>query len=328
MVGSNLARALLASGQPLRGIVHQDRRAVEGLAMELVSADLQDLPALCRAFQGVDVVYHLAGMISLALEDEPRMQQVNVSGVRNVLEACRAAGVRRLVHFSSIHALEQEPLDQHLDEERPLALALHHAPYDRTKAEGEKLVRQAIAAGLDAVILNPTAIVGPYDFKPSYFGQALKLIASGRLPALVTGGFDWVDVRDVVTAAIQAANTAPPGRRYLIAGHWRSVSQVARGITSLCGVRPPLVTVPLALAYQLAPLVKMAAMLNGSRPLYTRVTLGALRSNRWISYARAAQELNYQPRPFEETLQDTLAWFNSQSRSSSNESLPARSDTV
>ena len=277
--------------------------------MELVQADLLDLPALTRAFHDVEVVYHLAGLISLSEQDDARMQAINVEGVRNVLAACHASGVRRLVHFSSIHALVQEPFSTPVDEDRPLASSSRHTPYERSKAAGEALVRQAIAEGLDGLILNPTAIFGPYDFRPSFFGQALILMATGRLPVLVSGGFDWVDVRDVADAAIQAAQFAPSGSRFLLSGHWRSISQVAHSVARLTGAHPPRISVSLGLAYYAAPLVKLFALLNGSRPLYTRVSLGALRSNRKISHAHASQVLYFRPRPFEETLQDTLDWF-------------------
>ncbi len=309
LVGGNLARELIARGQFVRGIIHQDRQAVAGLEMELVQADLLDLPSLAGAFKGMDVVYHLAGLISLSEQDEARMRATNIDGVQNVIAACRVSKVRRLVHFSSIHALEQYPLDVPVDEERPLALASRYGPYERTKAAGEELVRQALREGLDGVILNPSAIVGPFDFRPSYFGQALILMAKGSLPVLVRGGYDWVDVRDVVNAAIQAAQSAPSGSRFLLSGHWCSVSQVAQLVARLAGTKPPRLTLPLEIASLAAPLMTFYARIAKNHPLYTRTSLSALRSNRQVSHARASEKLGYQPRAFEETVYDTLAWF-------------------
>lgn len=307
LVGGNLARALRARGESVRGIIHHDRKAVEGLDIELVQADLLDSPALIRAFNGVEVVFHLAGFISLSEQNAAHMEDINIEGVRNVIAACQVCRVRRLVHFSSIEALIQEPFETPVDEERPLATGPHYPLYNRTKAAGEALVRQA--EGLETVILNPTGILGPYDFRPSFFGQALLLMAAGRLPVMVSGGFDWVDVRDVVNAAIQAARSAPAGSRFLLSSHWVSAVDVARAVARLSGFNPPRFSVPISLAYHAAPLVALFARLSGSPPLYTRDSLGALRSNHRISHARAAQMLGYQPRPFEESLQDTLDWF-------------------
>ena len=311
LVGGNLARALLAQGRQVRGIIHQDRRAVEGLDVELVQADVRDLTSIRKALEGADVVYHLAASISLAMDSWPEVEAVNVQGTRNVVDACLQCGVGRLVHFSSIHALEQEPLDVPLDESRPRVASSDnkYPPYDRSKAAGEEEVRRGIARGLQAIILNPTAIVGPYDYYPSYFGWAITALVKGRVPALVEGGFDWVDVRDVVQAALRAERSAPSGTSYLLSGNWHSVRQVAELVGELTGTHSPRLSVPIGVAYQAAPFMAWLARFNGSRPIYTRVSLRALRSNRQISHARAMRDLDYRPRTFKETLADTLDWF-------------------
>lgn len=316
LVGASLVRTLLAQSRDVRALVHTDLRALASLEVETVQADVRDREALERAMRGVEVVYHLAGSISLAMDSEREMEAINVLGTRNVVDACLHSGVRRLVHFSSIHSLRQEPLDQPVDENRPLvdtdcspAALAHIPPYDRSKAQGERVVQAGITRGLDAVILQPTAMLGPYDFKPSYLGQALIQLAGGRIPALVRGGFDWVDVRDVVAGALRAEQAAPSGARYLLSGHWHTVREVAELGASVTGRAAPRFTVPLGLADAFAPLMLLLARFNGSHPIYTRVTLRALRSNQQVSHARAAQELGYIARPLAETVRDTLTWF-------------------
>jgi dihydroflavonol-4-reductase len=163
--------------------------------------------------------------------------------------------------------------------------------------------------GLDAVIISPTAIIGPHDYQPSYFGEALLTMVHRRLPALVTGGFDWVDVRDVVEGAIQAEERAPTGAKYILSGHWVSMCDLATMVAEIAGVPVPRLVCPLWLARIGAPVATAVGRLSGKRPLYTSVSMRALRSNRHISHDRATQELGYQPRPFRETLVDTLRWF-------------------
>ncbi|TLN06095.1 NAD-dependent epimerase/dehydratase family protein, partial [bacterium] len=230
--------------------------------------------------------------------------------------ACLRGGGRRLVHFSSIDALRQEPLDRAVDEDRPLidegcsaAERARIAPYDLSKAQSEREVQSGIARGLDAVILRPTAVLGPYDFKPSYLGHALIQLAYGRIPALVRGGFDWVDARDVAAGALQAEASAPAGSRYLLGGHWHTIREVAGLVAKLTGQPAPLFTVPMGLADACAPLMLHLARFNGTQPIYTRVTLNALRSNRQVDHARALRELAYTARPLAESLRDTLSWF-------------------
>jgi dihydroflavonol-4-reductase len=182
-------------------------------------------------------------------------------------------------------------------------------PYERSKAEGDRLVLAAVEAGMDIVTITPTAVLGPCDFRPSYIGQAIWMLAHGRIPALVNGGYDWVDVRDVVEGSIAAELAAPTGRRYLLGGHWHPVREVASLIAGCSGVHAPRFTVPLELAEFAEPLMASLAKINGSEPLYTRAMLHALHSNHTMSWQRAARELGYNPRPLKETIADTLRWF-------------------
>jgi dihydroflavonol-4-reductase len=307
-VGANLVRSLLAQGQQVRTLVHHDRRALEGLDVEVVEGDIGSPDALDGALAGVDVVYHTAAHISLRMDDWPLTRYVNVHGTRNVVEACLRARVVRLVHFSSIHALDHMAQAGTVDETCPL-VDDHCPPYDRSKAAGEREVQEGIARGLDAVIIRPTAVIGPYDFRPSHLGQVLLALARGTMPALVTGGFDWVDVRDVVTGAIRAAERAPAGACYLLSGHWVSVVNLAAAVERLTGRPAPRFVCPMSLARIGAPFASAFAWLTGTRPLFTSVSLRALRLTCPVSHEKAGRDLEYEPRPFADTIADTLAWF-------------------
>jgi len=309
LVGGNLVRAMLAQGRSVSALVHQDRRALEGLDIETANADLTDPASLEHAFRGAQVVYHLASSISIRMDDWDALQRINVDGTRNVVDACLRCGVEKLVYFSSIHAYQQEPFDLPLDEDRPLLTGDGIPPYVRSKAAAESIARRAPECGLATLIVIPSAILGPFDFRPSYLGQALQLLAQGRIPALVRGGYDWVDVRDVVAGAMQVERLGRSGARYILSGHWRSLREVAEAAAQVSGTPAPGFTVPIWLAETFQPLMAKLAQINGSQPLYTRTMLDAMRSNRNISHARASRDLGYAPRPFEETLTDTLNWF-------------------
>jgi dihydroflavonol-4-reductase len=308
-VGTNLVRALLAQGRPIRALVHVDRQSVAGLDVEVVKGDIRDQDSLLAAFSGAEVVYHLAAHISLLKEEWPLLESVNITGTRNVVEACLRCGVSRLVHFSSIHTIAQAPKNIPVDESRPLVESRHGLSYDHSKAAAEEEVRRGIEKGLDAIIISPTAIIGPYDYRPSHFGEALLRLANGNLPALVTGGYDWVDVRDVVQGALRAEERAPTGAKYILSGHWVSLRDVATLVAQITGVPAPGFICPMWLARIGAPIITAFDRLAGRRPLYTSVSLEALRGHRNISHQKATQELNYYPRSFRETIIDTLRWF-------------------
>ena len=287
-VGGVLVRALLERGHRVRVLVRGEAPSLDGLDVERAPGDLRDGASLARAFTGADVVVHAAAHISLLRTDTRHVEEVNVAGTAAVLAACRSAGVGRLVHFSSIHALEQRPLDRPVDEDRP-ACDEHPArglpPYDRSKAAGERLVREAAAAGLAAVILYPTGIVGPYDFKPSLFGRVLRALALGRLPALIDGGFDWVDVRDVAAAAVKAAERLLDGGerpaggrdadgagRYLLPGRWASLAEVAAMVDGPHRrARAPLGGAALGRPYRGALLHRGRARLRTPAPVHGRL---------------------------------------------------------
>jgi dihydroflavonol-4-reductase len=308
-LGANLVRVLLRRGYRVRALVHQNTRAIDGLPVEKVAADILNAESLQKAFVGVDVVFHLAARISIVNSDRQQVEAMNIFGVRHVVEACLTSGVKRLVHVSSIHAHQQEPKQQQLDETRPLVGSYRSFSYDHSKAEGEIIVRQAIRNGLNAIIINPTGIIGPYDYQPSHLGSALLMIANRKMPMGIGGGFDWVDARDVADGIVRAAETASAGGKYLLSGHWVSMKNVAREVCNVLNMKPPSFILPIWGARCVVPLVTAYCTITDTRPLFTRAAIGALDSNHNISHARAGRTFGYQPRPFNETITDTLTWF-------------------
>jgi dihydroflavonol-4-reductase len=310
-IGANLVRTLITQGRSVRALVHMDRRAIEGLDIEQVEGDVRDAHSLLSAFAGAEVVYHLAGYISLQMNEWPLCEAINVVGTRNVVNACLQSGVSRLIHCSSMSAFEQEPLHVTLDENRPMVESQYHPPYDRSKAAAEKEVRKGIEEGLDAVIINPTSVVGPFDYRPSHAGEALIDYAHGDVPAAVDGGVDWVDVRDVITGAIRAEKRAHSGAQYLLSGQWFSTFDFGIIVEEITGVPAPRIVLPMWLARLSIPLMAISDRRSGKRPRITSVSLRELQSNPNISSQKATRDLDYHPRPLPETLTDTLRWFES-----------------
>ena len=308
-LGGNLVRALLAEGRKVRCLVRRDRRALEGLPVETVEGDIFDPRSLGRLFSGAGTVFHLAGRISIAGAEGGLVEKTNVRGVRGIVQACLDAKVRRLVHVSSIHAFSTAPGDQVIDETRELSLGPEHMVYDRSKAHGQLEVREGVKRGLDAVIVNPGAIVGPYDFKPSRMGEVFLDIYHRRLPALLDGGYNWVDARDVASGALAAERQGRKGECYLLTGHWVHICEVSALIGRMTGRRTPMLATPLWLAMAASYGSLAWGKLLGKTPKFTPGAVRSIQMHRNISHAKATRELGYNPRPFEETVRDTLAWF-------------------
>lgn len=316
-LGANLVRALLVDGRRVRALVRKTNQGIDGLPVEVVRADVLDGGSLQGAFANVDTVFHLAAKISAGWEPAAAIDEVNVEGTRNAVKACFAARVRRLVHFSSIQALAPPLGACAVDETCPLARPGegNHGAYDLAKAEAERVVLAAVADGLDAVILNPTAVIGPYDFKPSALGEVLLALARGRMPAMISGASqDFVDVRDVAAAALAAERRGRPGERYLLSGTRLSLAELARHWAAVTGRPAPRLAAPLWLARLAAPFAPAWARLRGHRPLFTSESLRMLRDTRPVSRLKAEGELGYRPRPLAETLRDTWASMKAEGR--------------
>lgn len=308
-IGGNLVRSLIAEGREVRVLVRSDTRAIDGLDVEQVRGDILDRESVDRAVQGADVVFHLAGHISLDSDRGGLMHRANVLGTRNVVGACVEIGVRRLVHFSSIHALSGKPIEEVIDETRPLIAGRRVGAYDLTKAQGELEVQAGVARGLDAVTLNPSGVLGPHDYKPSFMGEVILDLCRGSLPALIDGGFSWVDVRDVVRGALAAEKKGRRGERYLLSGHWLSTAALGDVVEEVTGVKRPRFVSPMWLAIAGAPFVTAYSRLLRKRPRYTLESLQAIRNHRHVSHRKAREELGYSPRPIRATIADTVAWF-------------------
>jgi dihydroflavonol-4-reductase len=309
-LGANVVRALVSAGEEVRAVDIRPGSALEGIAAEFVQGDVLDLATLKNAFAGAEFVLHLAAKISIAGDPDGSVRRVNVDGARNVAEAALEAGVRRMVHCSSLHAYDVGATRGPVRENGLRAFHPALPAYDRSKAEGEDELRRVIDRGLDAVILNPSGMFGPIDPEPSRMGRVLLAMFRGRLPITVTGAFDWVDVRDVAAALISAVERGRTGENYLIGGHRASVAELGRLAAEAGGHRPPRMQVPLApvrLAAEAA--VRIAGPKRAGRLLLTPESLHALATDPVVDYSKAVAELGYRARPLAETVADLRASF-------------------
>jgi len=185
--------------------------------------------------------------------------------------------------------------------------------YDVSKAAAERIVLSASTRGLDATILNPTAVLGPFDFQPSPMGQVLRSLARGRAPALVSGAFcDFVDARDVAAAALAAERRGRTSARYLLSGTRLSLVELAKTWAAATGRPAPRITVPMGVARLAAPFAALYARLRRRRALLSGESLRILRTQPPVCHDKASAELGYAPRPIRETLRDTCEWMKEQ----------------
>ena len=274
-------------------VVRVLRDAGHEVAHELV--DVRDRDGLARAFRGVDAVCHVAALYSFTAP-AAELEAVNVGGTANVLAACRAAGVGRLVHTSSCATCGPVPGRAATEEDEPPAWELV-VPYKRTKVEAERLVLGAAADGLDALCVNPTTPVGEGDRTPTPTGAMVRGVASGRFRATLRGGgLNLVDVRDVARGHVLALERGRAGERYLLGGYDTTLSEAFALIARAAGRHPPRLQVPYA-----------AVAAFGRLGLVNRNEATLARLPAWFSSAKAERELGYRPSPLGPALERAVA---------------------
>ena len=243
-VGGNLVRELLSRGYEVDCLVRSDTRALDDLDVGYVNGNMLNPGEMTSLMADSDVVFHSAAFVAVEKIQEDLMRKVNVEGTRSIVTAAIESGVKKLVYFSSVHAFEQHPTSEPLLESRPLVTDPNALPYDRTKAEAQKLVLGAREQGLAVNVVHPTGIIGPYDFKPSRMGKVLSDIAHGNMPFAINNGFNWVDVRDVAISAVNCVEHGIDGQNYILPGHWASMPAISSIVKQITGKRTHLVTIP------------------------------------------------------------------------------------
>ena len=310
-VGSNLIRELSKQDYKIRCIDFDgDYRAYEGFDVEVVKGDITNKDSLHSVFKNVDIVFHTAALINLDRRYEKQIRQVNVEGTRNVCEAAVKAGVKKLIHFSSVDAFYRFPIEEPLLESRSLIDDPNAVPYDLSKADGQKIVLEFCEKDLDASIIHPTSIVGPNDFKPGLPMQEMVNLANGKRKLLPNWGYNFVDVRDLCITAISAVKLGRTGQNYIVGGEYHLYSYIAELMKQQLGRTVLLATIPDFVSYLGLPYEYIKSLITGKPRVLTIDTLHTGKTgNKVVPSTLAREELGHNPRPLEETIYDMVSFF-------------------
>ena len=310
-IGNVLVRELVSRGESVRALLlpSEDPAPLDGLDVERVEGDVLHPETLEPAMRDVDVVYHLAGIVSIMPGMAGVLHRVNVVGTQNTLQASLEAGVRRFVYTSSIHAIAAPPEGSVIDETLPFDPSLAWGDYDKSKAQATLEVQKAVAQGLDAVIVCPTGVIGPYDYRLSEMGMFLLSCAGQKPKVYVEGAYDFVDVRDVAKGHILACQRGRTGESYILAGSRIAVRGLIGLVEEITGAVGPHLRIPIWLAQIASRFAPLYYRLARAKPRFTPYSIHTITSNSVISQRKARRELGYSSRPAKETIVDTLRWF-------------------
>jgi len=309
-LGGHLLQFLSRRGERVRVLTRAATPALDALDVEIQTGSILDPAAVERALDGVEGVYHLAGLVSRDPAAAAQMFEVHVEGTRLLLEKARAAQVRRVVvaSTSGTVAVSTDP-DEISTEESPLRYELARRwPYYLSKIYQEKLCLEA--GGIEVVCINPSLLLGPGDVRLSSTGDVLKFLRR-EIPVVPSGGLNFVDARDAAAGAILAMERGRPGQRYLLAGPNWTMQEFFLRLGRASGVRPPTVRIPDAAARLGARIVDGLYRLGGAdrRAPVDPVSVEMAQHFWYCDASRARTELGWEPRDPMETLDDTIAWL-------------------
>ena len=310
LLGNNIIRRLLAQGETVRALVRPDAglRPLADLDIEISRGDVRDAAALSRAARGVATIIHAAAIVHIGRLGLARHRSTNVEGTRNVAQAALGAGAR-LVQVSSVDALGPGTARRPADEETPGPVA-PYCPYSVTKWEAEGVVREFASRGLDAVIVNPGFMLGPWDWTPSS-GRMLLLVARGLARWAPPGTNSFCDARDVADGVLAAAARGQGGRRYILAGESLSYLEAWRIFADVTGAPPPRGEVGRRVLSLVGGAGDLWARLSGREGDINSTATTMAQLPRFYNQERARRELGYSTRGVRESSKDAYDWFRS-----------------
>jgi dihydroflavonol-4-reductase len=309
-IGSNLTLKLLSEGYNVRILRRQDSnlRAINGIDVEHRIGDIRDKESIRTAMQGCDTVFHTAATVSFWRKNRDTIYEVNVVGTRNVAEVALELDVERFVYTSSVATLGYRDDGIPTDETTEFNWGSHDIPYKNSKHQAEIEVLNAVKAGLPAVIVNPSVVVGARD---AHFhgGQLIRDVKRGLAPLYLDSWINVVYVGDVVFGHIQAAKKGRLGEKYILSGENIKTKEAFERTANIVGGLRPMIRVPFVFARVAARTCDLLSMVTNTRPLITPELIDAAEHENPYSAEKAIKELDYRITPFEVAVKEAYDWY-------------------
>lgn len=313
-VGSHIVRQLVTVGHRVRILVRPTSQmtALQGVAFERVEGDLRDAASLDRAMEGVECVYHAAADYRLWSRHPEEIYDANVGGTRRILDAANRAGVQRIVYTSTVATIAVPQNGVALpNEDTSAKLEQMVGHYKRSKYLAEQEAIKAAAAGAPVVIVNPTAPVGPGDWKPTPTGRILLDFLNARMPAYVDTGLNLAAVEDVAAGHLLAAQKGRAGERYILGARNMTLKEILDALAAITGRPAPRVRLPHVVALAAGYADEWVARISGREPRIPVEGVKMSRHRMFVASDKAAKELGYQPGPVEKALERAVRWYES-----------------
>ncbi len=311
-VGTVLVSALRARHADIRALVLPQERRFAPEGVEVCEGDVTDAGSLTRFFNVSDyeetTLIHCAALITIASGENARVWNVNVNGTDHVMQKAAEAGIQRVIHVSSVHAIPERPLNETITEVNSFSPGLVQGQYAKSKAAASQRVLEYARKGLNVSIVHPSGVIGPGDLRRrNHMIRTIQAMASGKIPFAMKGGYDFVDSRDVVSGILGCEKGGERGECYILSGHYVSVLEMQNAVRGIVGKRSVRLEAPYGLMKRIAPAAeRIAGFFGQKQPILTPYSVQTLHTNGNFSYEKASKAFGYAPRPVHETLLASL----------------------
>ena len=312
-LGNVLSEELIARGESVRAFIlsGEDTRC-HGFE-RIVYGDILKRETLIPLFKDMDgrkvTLIHCAGIVYIKSKYSKIVHDVNVYGTKNVLDLCKEFGVNKFIYISSVHALPEVRAGEVISENKNFDPEKVVGYYAKTKAEASRLALDAADENLEVCIIHPSGIIGPYDYGQGHMTGMVEEFCNNRLLAGMTGGYDFVDVRDVVNGIISCAERGRSGESYILSNRYYTIKELLNTLSDVTNKRRIKIFLPKWLASTTAPFAEIYYKMFNKSPLFTKYSIYTLTYKQVFSHEKADRELGYSTRDIFITLKDTYDWL-------------------
>jgi len=316
-LGNVVLQQLIDEGKKVRALILHNNKNISHKA-EIFVGNVIDKDSIRPCFKNLGgrdlVVIHCAGIVSIATKFSQKVYDTNVRGTKNIVDLCKEYNVSKLLYVSSVHAIPEKPKGEVIIEVKDFSPDKVVGAYAKTKAEASAYVIEAIEEGLNATIVHPSGIAGPFDFGRGHVTTLIIDYYKGRLTSGTKGGYDFVDVRDVAKGIVAACDKGRNGEGYILSNKYFQVSEILKMLHEITGKKEIKRFLPLWFVKSTAGISEVYYKILKQPPLYTPYSIYTLNTNAIFSHEKADRELGYETRDFRETLDDTVNWLKEQNR--------------
>ena len=317
-LGNTLVRELLKRKKNIRILVFPGEESIPQGDIEVFYGDILKPESMTDFFKNNQnrelILIHTAGIVSIASKYQQKIYDVNVIGTKNIIALCEKYRVNKMIYTSSVHAIPEKEKGETIVEVEEFDPDTVVGLYAKTKAEATALVLDAVKRGLDARVVHPSGICGPFDEGRGYLTTLVIHYYTGKLTSALNGGYDFVDVRDVAEGIILCSEKGKRGECYILSNEYFTVQEMLKMLHQLTGKKEIKRILPSWFINLVAPLAELYYRIIHQPPLFTVYSIYTLNTNAIFSHEKATRELGYRTREMKETLEDTIDWLKDNGR--------------